>query len=151
MQILYIQHDFWRPAPLPSGEMVHHAVENLRAITHYCAPLSRGFYVPFFGSLSAIVTNRRVRVGCRVYTIPFTRQTISLWFPGHAPGDGVDTLVSVTRARGRHGPCLELLGRNPQRRTGLFSAPELRVRVYGDDLEALEAAITGEFPAGVAP
>jgi len=141
MQIMYIQHEFGRPTPLMAGETAYHTEENLQAITHYCAPLSRGFYVPFFGPLSAEVTDRRVRVGCRFFPILYSAQSISLWFPGKEPEANADTLVSVSDTQGFYGPCLELLGRNPQRRTGLFSTPELRVRVYGPDLNTLANTI----------
>lgn len=143
MNILYVRHKFGVPSPLPPEETLRYTRDDLKAVTHYSAPLCRGFYERFLCSVLLRVTDRRMTVSTRVSPPLFFRwqQEIDCWFPGRQPEGEVDTITDLSLGIGNYGPCLIVHSQNPSRRNSWFSSPDLTVWLYCTEPEAIERAV----------
>jgi hypothetical protein len=127
-------------SPLQSGERVLHSQKRFRAISSTCTPSYRiGFQMPPLVLLTLYVTNRRLLLVSRL--LLFCTQEVDLWFPGKIPPGRTELITGVSVTNGLFGPCLEVRSRDPRRRQRWLWSPDLTLRFFVKDPEAIEKVI----------
>ena len=71
----------------------------------------------------------------------FCTQEIDLWFPGKIPADRTELITGVSVRNGLFGRCLEVRSRDPSRRQRWLWSPDLTLRFFVKDPEAIEKVI----------
>ncbi len=140
-RFMYVRHKFGARSSLRPNEVLFHERHTLRVVTLKCA-VNRSYFERPLTPTHLFITDCRLFISATC--IPFWRQEIVLWFSGRQPEGETELITKVTQEKSRFlGRCVEVRSLNPTRPRSFFAAPELIMRFYCNDPEALETEIRG--------